>query len=147
MRGLLFQNFLADQRDQIGALQQLVDRPDAGVARFQHVAATYARHNPQTSGTDPFHSSDIGDEVFGDIDFEHSHGTFSPLRERCSHNHQRFRAAKNDGATNFACGKFSSVNHGTDRYGSLALSQNETIGHTSPLHATVGIVHRSGGRA
>lgn len=73
MRGQLAMNALADQRHQGSARKQVLDGPDAGIARFQHVAALNAHHKPDAVSAKPLRAADMGYKVFGHVDFQHSH--------------------------------------------------------------------------
>ena len=73
MRGLLAQYFRPEKRDQIVSRQKLLDRPDAGIARFQHAILLNAHRQPHTTGPDAFDFANIRNEIFRYVDFQHTH--------------------------------------------------------------------------
>lgn len=73
MRGLFAQNIRPEKRDEIVSRQKLLDRPDAGIARFQHAILLNAHRQPHTAGPDALDFADIRNEVFGNVQFHHTH--------------------------------------------------------------------------
>lgn len=64
-----------DPRNQFRpAQEQVVDRPNAGIARFENIAAGRTHHHPHAGRAETFGMADMGDEIFRHFDFQHSHG-------------------------------------------------------------------------
>ncbi len=75
MRSLLAQDILADHRDQIGSRQKAVYGPDAGIARLQHAILFHAHRQPHTACAAALDPADVRHKIFGDIHFQHTHGS------------------------------------------------------------------------